>query len=71
ASTPGQSARITYSKLVPATDTSIAIAAYRYSSRGFWTARNAIYARGLVASGRRADDVARERSQLQLTVSQN
>ncbi|HEF5787629.1 fimbrial protein [Burkholderia multivorans] len=71
ASTTGQSARITYSKLVPATDTSIAIAAYRYSSRGFWTARNAIYARSLVASGRRADDVARERSQLQLTVSQN
>lgn len=71
AATTGQSARITYSKLVPETDTSIAIAAYRYSSRGFWTARNAIYARHRTAAGRSVDSIARERSQLQLTVNQN
>ncbi len=69
--TTGHSARVTYSKLLPETDTNIAIAAYRYSSRGFWSARNAMHARSLVASGRSASDVARERSQIQLTVSQN
>ncbi|PRH33238.1 fimbria/pilus outer membrane usher protein [Burkholderia multivorans] len=71
AATTGQSARVTYSKRLPATDTNIAIAAYRYSSRGFWTARNAFYARSAAAAGRNPDDVARERSQLQLTVSQS
>lgn len=69
--TSGQSVRLTYSKLVPSTDTNIAIAAYRYSSRGFWTARNAMYARSRVSSGARADDLNRERSQIQLTLNQN
>lgn len=69
--TTGHSARVAYSNLVPATNTSIAIAAYRYSSRGFWTVRNAVHARSLVAAGKPVGDVARERSQIQVTVSQN
>lgn len=47
----GQSFRITYSKLIPETKTSIAVAAYRYSTGGFLNLQNAEYARDYARRG--------------------
>lgn len=44
-SSAGYSARISYGKEVPETRTNITVAAYRYSSSGFYSLRDAIYAR--------------------------
>ncbi|MGH8044077.1 MAG: fimbria/pilus outer membrane usher protein, partial [Stenotrophomonas sp.] len=70
----GYSARATYSKSIPQTNTDFALAAYRYSSEGYLglgdaaTLNDHLSTRGLSAS-----DVARraERSRFQLTVSQS
>ena len=47
----GQSLRITYSKLIPETDTSLAVAAYRYSTSGFLSLLNAESARDYARHG--------------------
>jgi outer membrane usher protein len=47
----GQSFRITYSKIIPDTDTSLTVAAYRYSTSGFLTLQNAEYAREYAKRG--------------------
>ncbi|MDE2054712.1 MAG: fimbrial biogenesis outer membrane usher protein [Xanthomonadaceae bacterium] len=47
----GQSFRITYSKIIPDTNTSLTVAAYRYSTRGFMDLQNAAYARDYVRRG--------------------
>ncbi|TAN05299.1 MAG: fimbrial biogenesis outer membrane usher protein [Rhodanobacteraceae bacterium] len=47
----GQSFRITYSKIIPATKTSITVAAYRYSTSGFLSLENAEYARDYARQG--------------------
>lgn len=47
----GQSFRITYSKIIPATNTSLTVAAYRYSTSGFMSLQNAEYARDYVSRG--------------------
>ncbi|MBS0383367.1 MAG: fimbrial biogenesis outer membrane usher protein [Proteobacteria bacterium] len=47
----GQSFRISYSKLIPETRTSIAVAAYRYSTGGFLSLQNAEYARDYARRG--------------------
>ncbi len=47
----GQSFRITYSKIIPATDTSLTVAAYRYSTSGFLSLQNAEYARDYASRG--------------------
>lgn len=48
----GQSFRITYSKIIPETKTSITVAAYRYSTSGFLSLQNAEYARDYARRGR-------------------
>jgi P pilus assembly protein, porin PapC len=68
--TTGQSVRISYSKLVPATDTNFTVAAYRYSSSGFWALRDAMLARSAVAAGQDPSAVDRQRNQVQLTMNQ-
>lgn len=42
ASSAGHSIRVSYNKFVPATNTSVALAAYRYSSSGYWSLREAV-----------------------------
>lgn len=41
----GQSLRLSYSKIIPASDTSLTVAAYRYGTRGYLGLRDAIVAR--------------------------
>ncbi|MCC7597901.1 fimbrial biogenesis outer membrane usher protein [Janthinobacterium sp. FW305-129] len=69
--TTGQSVRLGYSKLLPATGTNFALAAYRYSSSGFWALRDAMLARSEAAAGRDPGAVGRRRNQLQLTMNQS
>ncbi|TAN07880.1 MAG: fimbrial biogenesis outer membrane usher protein [Rhodanobacteraceae bacterium] len=47
----GQSFRISYSKIIPETDTSLAVAAYRYSTSGFLSLLNAESARDYASRG--------------------
>ncbi|HEX7349197.1 MAG TPA: fimbria/pilus outer membrane usher protein [Rhodanobacteraceae bacterium] len=47
----GQSFRITYSEIIPQTDTSLTVAAYRYSTSGFLSLQNAEYARDYAQQG--------------------
>ena len=70
----GYSARITYSKSIPSTNTDFALAAYRYSSLGFFDLQNAVQLNDRVVDGRLAggvgDDAGGQRSRFQLTLSQ-
>ncbi|WP_321802744.1 fimbria/pilus outer membrane usher protein [Burkholderia sp. BCC1988] len=68
--TSGQSVRVSYSKSVEATGTNIAVAAYRYSSRGYWELRDAMYAREQAAAGADPNNAYRQRNQVQLTLNQ-
>ncbi len=69
----GQSVRITYSKLLAPTDTNLTMAAYRYSSSGYLSMRDAVTLRDL--AGRGMNDhmmtTGMQRGRLQLTVTQN
>ncbi|WP_185219126.1 fimbria/pilus outer membrane usher protein [Paraburkholderia dinghuensis] len=69
--TRGQSLRISYSRMLPATGTDIAVAAYRYSSSGFWTMRDALLARQAIGYGPIGDTFYRQRNQLQVTLNQS
>lgn len=69
--TTGQSVRVGFSKFLPETNTNVAVAAYRYSSSGFWTMRDAMVARTFVKNGQDANNVDRQRNQLQITLNQN
>ncbi|AXF21792.1 fimbrial biogenesis outer membrane usher protein [Burkholderia pyrrocinia] len=71
ANTSGQSVRVSYSKFVDATNTNIAVAAYRYSSSGYWGMRDTMYARERSASGTDPNAAYRQRNQIQLTLNQN
>ncbi|WP_244099894.1 fimbria/pilus outer membrane usher protein [Burkholderia anthina] len=69
--TSGQSVRVSYSKLVEETGTNVALAAYRYSSSGYWAVRDAMYAREHAEAGGKPAIVYRQRNQLQLTLNQD
>jgi outer membrane usher protein len=47
----GQSMRITYSKIIPSTQTTLSVAAYRYSTGGFLTVSQAAQARDFAHQG--------------------
>lgn len=67
----GQSVRLAYSELVAPTNTDLTVAAYRYSSKGFWALRDALLARQDVADGQDPNTIDRQRGQLQLTINQS
>ncbi|MEX3936821.1 fimbria/pilus outer membrane usher protein [Paraburkholderia phymatum] len=69
--TTGQSFRIGFSKFMPQTNTNVAVAAYRYSSSGFWTLRDAMVARSWVDQGQDPNRVDHQRNQLQITLNQS
>ncbi|HTV84929.1 MAG TPA: fimbria/pilus outer membrane usher protein [Dyella sp.] len=52
----GQSMRITYSKIIPSTNTTLSVAAYRYSTGGFFSLTQAAQARDYVRQGINAFD---------------
>jgi outer membrane usher protein len=66
----GASLRLSYARIIDATGTNIGLAAYRYSSKGFWSLQDALSARASIADGQAADDIDRPRNSFQLTVSQ-
>ncbi|MBC3213106.1 fimbria/pilus outer membrane usher protein [Serratia fonticola] len=66
----GQSYKISYSKLMSETNTNFTIAAYRYSTSGYLSLRDAVYARDNESRGLSADAVNRQRSEYQLTLNQ-
>lgn len=70
----GYSARVTYSKSIPSTNTDFALAAYRYSSLGFFDLQNAVQlddsVRGGELGGGVGDRDGGQRSRFQLTLSQ-
>lgn len=66
----GQSFRVGYSKDIPATRSSISMAAYRYSSAGFLTLNEAARLRQDWRDGLGSDGVRRQRTRLDLTVNQ-
>ncbi|MEJ8812456.1 fimbria/pilus outer membrane usher protein [Variovorax ureilyticus] len=71
----GYSTRATYSKSIPQTHTDFALAAYRFSSRGYLGLDDAVRLDDLVRSSLSAsgavEDFARQRSRFQLTLSQS
>lgn len=69
--TSGQSVRVSYAKSVPRTHTNLTVAAYRYSSSGFWAMPDAYLANERMAAGSDVRTVARQRTQLQLTLNQS
>lgn len=70
-STNGRSARFSYSKVIPQTDTNITLITSRNTSDGFWSFRDSVMARQLVSTGIDPNTFGRQRSQLQLNISQN
>ncbi|MBR8062417.1 fimbrial biogenesis outer membrane usher protein [Burkholderia ambifaria] len=67
----GQSFRISYAKAVAATGTNVAIAAYRYSTNGFFALNDAMLARDQTKLGAGSTSVSRQRNRASLTVSQS
>ncbi|WP_227245743.1 fimbria/pilus outer membrane usher protein [Paraburkholderia caribensis] len=67
----GQSLHIGYSKFVDATDTNIALGAYRYSDAGYMGLAEAARTRDAALHGGDANAADQARGRLQLTVNQN
>lgn len=66
----GTSVRVSYSKLLPQTRTNFTLAAYRYSTSGFYSLQDAVSAIAYERRGLGSEAVDRQRSQLQLTINQ-
>ncbi|WP_321783907.1 fimbria/pilus outer membrane usher protein [Burkholderia pyrrocinia] len=66
----GSSVRVSYSKSIARTNTDIAIAAYRYSTSGYFGLNDAMRARDTVRDGGFLDSVWRQRNRASLTLSQ-
>ncbi|KVD47579.1 fimbrial protein [Burkholderia sp. ABCPW 11] len=66
----GQSFRISYAKAVEATGTNIAIAAYRYSTNGFFGLNDAMRARDQAKVNIGSTSLYRQRNRASLTLSQ-
>jgi outer membrane usher protein len=66
----GQSYKLSYSKLMTETNTNFTIAAYRYSTSGYLSLRDAVYSRDNERRGLSADAINRQRSEYQLTLNQ-
>lgn len=66
----GQSLRLTYSKDINRTGTTVSVAAYRYSTDGYLPLSDAMRLRQDLARGLDGQGVARQRSRLDLTINQ-
>lgn len=66
----GQSYRVSFSKLIAPTNTNITLAAYRYSTRGFYRLSDAIRAQEQDENGIGSLYIGKQRSEFQLTLNQ-
>jgi outer membrane usher protein len=66
----GQSYRLSYSKTVNETNSNLALAAYRFSTRGYMDFLNAMQTRDIVARGEPADTLWRAKNRFTLTAGQ-
>ncbi|MGR3906331.1 fimbria/pilus outer membrane usher protein [Burkholderia sp. SR8] len=66
----GSSVRVSYAKSVDATGTDIALAAYRYSTDGYFGLNDAMQARDAARDGRSAHSVWRQRHRASLALTQ-
>ncbi len=66
----GQSYRISYSKLITATDTNLTLAAYRYSTENFYKMRDAFMVQDMDDKGISSTHVGKQRSEFQMTLNQ-
>ncbi|QNR97950.1 fimbrial biogenesis outer membrane usher protein [Stenotrophomonas sp. 169] len=66
----GQSMRLTYSKDINRTGTTVSVAAYRYSTDGYLPLGDAVRLRQDLSRGLDGQGVARQRSRLDLTINQ-
>ncbi|AYZ63511.1 fimbrial biogenesis outer membrane usher protein [Burkholderia multivorans] len=66
----GQSFRVSYAKTVAATGTNVAIAAYRYSTNGFFGLNDAMAARDQAKASGSSSGLYRQRNRASLTMSQ-
>ncbi|EMK1730712.1 fimbrial biogenesis outer membrane usher protein [Salmonella enterica] len=66
----GQSYRLSYSKLIDATNSNITIAAYRYSSSGYMDLQTAVQTRDAVEHEGDPDTIWRSRNQFSLSLNQ-
>lgn len=67
----GSSIRLSYSKSIPETRTDIALAAYRYSTSGYFGLNDAVLTRDRVKRGESMNSVWRQRNRASLTLSQS
>lgn len=67
----GYSIRASYSKIVPGVGTNIAVAAYRYSSSGFWSLQDMAQARSTSAGDLQTYVTQRQRERIQINLSQD
>lgn len=68
--TTGASARLSYSNLIGQLGTNVTLAAYRYSTRGYYSLQDAMSHRDAISRGFDAQRFGRQRSQFQLTLNQ-
>ncbi|MCF7749442.1 fimbrial biogenesis outer membrane usher protein [Bacillus subtilis subsp. subtilis] len=66
----GTSVRLSYSNMIGETGTNFTLAAYRYSTEGFYSLQDALYARDADDRGVDPTTRGRQRSQFQLTLNQ-
>ncbi|WP_175888341.1 fimbria/pilus outer membrane usher protein [Burkholderia contaminans] len=66
----GSSVRVSYAKSVEATGTDIALAAYRYSTDGYFSLNDAMQARDAVRDGHSVSSVWRQRHRASLALTQ-
>lgn len=66
----GASVRLSYSNMIGETGTNFTLAAYRYSTEGFYSLQDALYAREADDRGVAPGTRGRQRSQFQLTLNQ-
>ena len=66
----GTSARVSYAKSITQTQTDVTLAAYRYSTSGFFGLNDAMLVRERVDNGGLVDSVVRQRSRASMTVNQ-
>jgi len=70
ADSTGASMRLSYSNMIGETGTNLTLAAYRYSTDGFYGLQDAVYARDADERGMASNTRGRPRSQFQLTLNQ-
>ncbi|KAG1469524.1 hypothetical protein G6F57_012149 [Rhizopus arrhizus] len=66
----GASVRLSYSNMIGETGTTLTLAAYRYSTEGFYSLQDALYGRDSDKRGIDPTTRGRQRSQFQLTLNQ-